>query len=458
MGGALSDNARVDVAAVINDSEIGRFQYLIFVLCILIMMCDGFDTQALAYVAPSIASEWKLSPGSFGPVFAAVLLGSMAGAFAFGYLADKFGRKRTLLLCVIWFGLLNVASAYANSIEAFTLLRFLCGIGLGGAIPNVMALVSEYAPARKRATLVAVAWCGFSLGAVFGGLISVPLISHFGWRSVLVVGGVLPLCLAPLAFFVLPESIKFLILARGKAAEVLSVLRKLNPRRSFADASVFALDEPRPGRGSISALFRDGLAIGSVFLCLAFFMSLMLVYLFINWIPLLLRQAGLPLQDALMGTIIFNLSGIFGSIFCTQFIDRKIVEPIVILILAYLVGAAAVFSIGFAGTSFWPIMGTIFLGGFFIIGAQLSLNALITNYYPTAIRGTGVGWSQVVGRTGSLLGPLMGGALVSQGMSPSQLFQVSSIAPILACASLLIFAKLSSSRSRGGSVTVDATS
>jgi AAHS family 4-hydroxybenzoate transporter-like MFS transporter len=182
-----------------------------------------------------------------------------------------------------------------------------------------------------------------------------------------------------------------------------------------------------------------------VFLCLAFFMSLMLVYLFINWIPLLLRQAGLPLQDAVMGTIIFNLSGIFGSVFCTQLIDRKILQPIFILITAYFIGAAAVFAIGFAGTSFWPIMGTIFLGGFFIIGAQLSLNALITNYYPTAIRGTGVGWSQVVGRTGSLLGPLMGGALVSRGMSPGQLFQVSTIAPLLACASLLVFMKFSSS-------------
>src|SRR5258708_14167752 len=277
-------------------------------------MCAGFDTQALAYLATSIASEWKVSPGSFGPVFAAVLLGSMAGAFAFGYLSDKFGRKRTLLLCVIWFGMLNVGSAYANSIESFTLLRFLCGIGLRGAIPNVMALVSEYAPARKRATLVAVTWCGFALGAVLGGLISVPLISHFGWRSVFVVGGALPLCLAPVGFFALPESIKFLILVRGKGAEVLSVLRNLDPPRNFSDRTAFVLDEPGPGRGSLSGLFRDGLAIGSVFLCLAFFMSLMLVYLFITWIPLLLRQAGLPLQDALMGTIIFNLSGIFGSI------------------------------------------------------------------------------------------------------------------------------------------------
>src|SRR6266436_1665854 len=210
MGGALSDHTRVDVAAIINDSEIGRFQYLIFALCILIMMCDGFDTQALAYVAPSIASEWKLAPGSFGPVFAAVLLGSMAGAFAFGYLADRFGRKRTLLLCVIWFGMLNVGSAYANSIESFTLLRFLCGIGLGGVIPNVTALVSEFAPARKRATLVAATWCGFALGAVLGGVGSVALIANFGWPSVFVVGGALPLCLLPIILLSLPESIKFL--------------------------------------------------------------------------------------------------------------------------------------------------------------------------------------------------------------------------------------------------------
>ena len=197
----------------------------------MIMMCDGFDTQALAYVAPSIAAEWKLSPGIFGPVFAAVLLGSMVGAFAFGYLADRFGRKRTLVLCIILFGALNIGSAYATSIQSFTLLRFLCGIGLGGAIPNVMALVSEYAPARKRATLVAITWCGFSLGAVLGGLISVPLISHFGWKSVFIFGGILPLCLVPIVVFALPESIKFLILVRGKGAEVISVLRKLTPGR-----------------------------------------------------------------------------------------------------------------------------------------------------------------------------------------------------------------------------------
>lgn len=452
----MASSKDIDVAAVINDGEISGFQYVIFLICLLIMMCDGFDTQAVAYVAPSIVAEWKLAAGRFGPVFAAVLLGSMVGAFAFGYLADRFGRKRTLAACVATFGILNIASAYTTSIETFTLLRFLCGIGLGGAIPNVMALVSEYAPARRRATMIAITWSGFGLGAVLGGMLSVPLIRHWGWTSVFIAGGTLPLCILPFAAFILPESIKFLIVAKQRGSAVAGILNKIRPQRRFHDDDVFVLDEARPGRGRISALFADGLAVGSIFLCLAFFMSLMLVYLFINWIPLLLRQAGLPLEHALLGTILFNLAGIVGSILCTQLIDRRIAPPITILIVAYFIGALAVMSIGFAGTAFWPIMITIFLSGFFVIGVQLSLNAYITNYYPTAIRGTGVGWSQVVGRTGSLIGPLVGGALVSQGMVPSHLFQLSSIAPLLACVFLLIFVRLSPKGPTNGSAAAPA--
>src|SRR5882724_7460916 len=439
----MTDNTRIEVGAVINDGAISRFQYVIFTICILIVMCDGFDTQAVAYTAPSIAAAWKLSPGSFGPVFAAVLIGAMLGALVFGYLGDKFGRKRILALTVILFSLLNIASAYAPSITPFIVLRFICGIALGGALPNLVALVAEYAPARKRATLVALTWGGFSLGAVVGGLISVPLISKFGWTSVFLAGGILPLCLLPFIFFILPESIKFLIVARQNAAAVASILKKIDPRRQFADNCVFFLDEVQPGRGKVSALFKNGLAIGSIFLCLAYFMSLLLFYFLINWIPLLLRQAGLPLQDALMGTIIFNFAGVIGSIFFTQLIDRKVAKPVTILGSLYFAGALAVFSIGYVEMAFWPIMSTLFFSGFLVIGAQISLGSYITNYYPTSIRGTGVGWAVLIGRFGSLTGVLIGGVLVSLGLTPEQLFQTSSVVPLLACISLLVFAKFS---------------
>jgi AAHS family 4-hydroxybenzoate transporter-like MFS transporter len=439
----MTTDAAIDVAEVINESPISRFQCLIFATCILIMMCDGFDTQAVAYVAPSIVSEWKVAPSSFGPVFSAVLLGAIIGALGFGYLADKLGRKKTLIGCVALFGVLNVASAYAGSIESFTLLRFLCGIGLGGVIPNVNALVSEFAPARRRTTLIVTTWCGFALGAVLGGLISVPLILNLGWPSVFIAGGVFPLCLVPLIVFALPESIKFLTMVPENNARVATLLQKIAPHRRFTSEDTYVLNEPHPGRGQFSALFKNGLAPVSILLCIAFFMSLVLVNLFLNWIPLLLRQAGLPLQNALMGTIIFNLAGIFGSIACTQLIDRKVARPIVIMIAAYFVGAVAVFGMGYTGPAFWPIMVMIFLSGFFIIGVQLSLNAFITASYPTPIRGTGVGWSQLVGRSGSLAGPLVGGALVSQGISAAAMFQVSAIAPLLACAVLLVFARLS---------------
>jgi AAHS family 4-hydroxybenzoate transporter-like MFS transporter len=434
---------RVSVSAVIDDSRISPFQFQVFLLGFLVVLCDGFDTQALAYVAPVIASEWHVPLSLFGPVFAAVLLGAMLGSFVFGHVADRIGRRPALLFSVLLFAVLSLASAIADRIETLAVVRFACGIGLGSAIPNVVALVSEYAPARRRATVVAIALAGSALGAVVAGFVSLPLIAWFGWRFIFVVGGVLPLCLVPFLFAALPESIKFLAVARGDGRAVAAILRRIDPRSRFDDDSTFVLDEVRGGRGGLASLFRNGLAVGSVLLSLAFFASLLLVYLFTSWMPLLLHRAGLPLQDALMGAIVFNLSGIAGGVVCAQLIDRRVVRPMVALITAYLSGAVAVFSIGFSQGAFAPLMTAIFISGFCIIGGQLSLNAYIAAYYPTTIRGTGIGWAQVIGRLGSLLGPLVGGLLVSQGMSPPQLFQAGSVAPLLSCLALLLFAVLS---------------
>jgi AAHS family 4-hydroxybenzoate transporter-like MFS transporter len=434
----------VDVGSVIDESRIGRFHVAMLALGVAVMMCDGFDTQAVAYVAPSLAADWRLAPGTFGPVFSAALLGAMVGAFALGYIADRVGRKPTLVASILLFGVLNLASASTTTIDRFTLLRFACGIGLGGAIPNIMALVSEYAPAGRRASFVAIAWCGFAVGAVVGGLASVALILRFGWMSVFVLGGIVPLALAPFVVAFVPESLMFLLRrARLDRRTIAAILVRVDPTRETDDGDFYVSRVAKPARGPLVALFRDGNATGSILLCGAFAMSLLLVYCLINWIPLLLRQMGLPLSYALLGTVVFNLAGIFGSLFCSWLIDRDQARSIVILVAAYFLGAVAVMAIGLAGANAALIMATIFLSGFLIIGVQISLNAFITNYYPPAIRATGIGWSQLVGRTGSLVGPYLAGLLVAGGVPPDRLFEISALAPLLACLFLIAFWLLS---------------
>jgi AAHS family 4-hydroxybenzoate transporter-like MFS transporter len=433
----------VNVASVIDDSPISRLQMVLVAGCFLIMMFDGFDTQSIAFIAPAIASEWHLSSGTFGPIFAAALLGSIIGGMLLGSLSDRLGRRKMLAFCLLVFGSLNTACALATSIESLTILRFLCGIGLGGAMPNLLAMVAEFAPARRRATLVAMTFCGFALGAVLGGLVSIPLIAKFGWPSVMLVGGILPICTAPLVLLMFPESIKFLMLLPDRGPAVAAILRRIDSKGDFPDDTVFVLNEEKVGRAKVRALFRNGLAAGSIFLTLALFMSLLVVYCLINWIPLLLNRAGLPLNNALMGTILFNLAGILGSFLCTWMIDTKLARPLSILIVAYFLGAISVVFIGVAGITFWPLMISIFISGFLIIGVQLSLTAVIANYYPTALRGTGMGWSIAVGRFGSLSGPLVGGVLIASGTTPSMMFVISALAPLCAGLSLFAFLKLS---------------
>lgn len=438
----MTNNVR-DVGEIINNAPINGFRGGIFALCFVVMMLDGFDTQAAAFVAPTLMAEWKLSPGILGAMFSSVLLGAIVGAFLLGYISDRLGRRYILATCVMWFGIFNLATALATTADAFIIFRFICGLGLGGAIPNVMAIVSEYAPEKRRATLIAVIWSGFALGAVFGGLVSIPLITALSWHAVFVLGGLLPLIVAPLILWKLPESVKFLSLSPKNNSTIATIIQRIDPAGHYGENDTYAIRNEKFTEAKVSAIFQNGLAIGSIFLCLALFMSLLLVYLFVNWIPLLLRASGLSMQNALLGTVIFNLSGIFGSIACSWLIDRNKSQGLIILIVVYFLGALSVASIGLVGSTLGAIMTTVFLSGFLVIGVQLSLQGVIAGYYPTSIRGTGIGWSQVVGRSGSLIGPLVGGSLVAAGFTPAQLFQISSAAPLLAALSIVIFLALS---------------
>jgi MFS family permease len=210
--------ANRELVHIIDNSQLGAFQISIMAVCFVLIALDGFDTQSISFVAPTLREAWSVSPEMFGPLFGAGLFGTLIGSIFLGSLADKFGRKPMLILSTLVFGLMTLACATADSIEQLGTFRFLAGLGLGGAIPNIIALISEYSPKRVRSTAIVMTFTGFPIGAILGGIGSRHLIPHFGWESVFIAGGVLPLLMIPLVMLLVPESARFLASAAHSPA------------------------------------------------------------------------------------------------------------------------------------------------------------------------------------------------------------------------------------------------
>ncbi|WP_260928550.1 MFS transporter [Novosphingobium sp. 9] len=413
--------------------HIGSFQIRIAALCTLVAMLDGFDTQSIAYVAPRIAEDWGLGMSAFGPIFGIGLLGLTIGAFVMSPLADRFGRKIVLLGSVLMFGLFALATAAADSMTHLLVLRLLTGIGLGGAMPNIIALTNEYAPARSKATMVTVMFCGFPLGSTLGGLIAAPMIGAYGWHSVFVLGGILPLLVLPVLAFGIPESIRFLATRSNKEAQIARILSKIDPEASAAAFIANARSEARNTTTGfpVLELFRHGRARRTALVWTAFFMNLLVMYFLVNWLPSLLKAEGLPLRTAILSTALLNLGGAVGGVILGRLIDRM--NPYIVLGSTYLFSALCVAGIAYAGTSAALVFAASAACGFGVSGAQIGLNAVTAESYPTAIRSTGIGWALGVGRVGSILGPLLGGMLLGAGWS-AQMIILFAVAPALVSA------------------------
>jgi AAHS family 4-hydroxybenzoate transporter-like MFS transporter len=424
------DEGSVDVAAVIDRNPIGAAQLKIFALCLAVSILDGFDTMAMSFLAPAISSEWRASPTAIGLVFSATLLGGALGATVCGVLADQVGRKAMILASVLWFAVLTLACATAARMDALIAFRFLAGFGLGGAIPNILAMAGEYAPARRRSTVVSVATWGTPLGAVVGGLLAAPMIHAFGWRSVLYLAGLAPIALWPFLLLALPESVRFMALRQGDQDRLRRVLARIAPSEAIPPDARFVVTEAPPARSGLGALFRDGLAAGSILLSGAMFMSLILSFFLVNWTPTLLKQSGMPLKDAILGTVALNLSGVVGSLFIARLTEGRANAPRT-LAFTYLLAVASVATCGLVtrltGASLGPVMACLIASGFFLIGTQIALSAYITDFFPTAVRATGVGFNNAFARFGSLVGPAAGGLLLGAGVSPWRLLIAAAI-------------------------------
>jgi AAHS family 4-hydroxybenzoate transporter-like MFS transporter len=443
----------VDVASVIDRVPLSRLQWTTILLCGFVAILDGFDTQAIAFVAPVIAREFNFEMSAFGPIFGAGLLGLTVGALAFGPAADRWGRKPVIIISTAVFGIFALLTPIVHSINGLMLFRFLTGLGLGGAMPNIIALTSEYSPRGKRATLVTLMFCGFPLGAVLGGLISAKLLPELGWSAVFYLGGILPLALIPFLWFGLPESIRFLVARDTLHGWCLAILRRIDPATGYGPATRFVLPEAKSAGTSIRQLSTDGRAIATCLFWVVFFSNLLMMYFLINWLPSVLQQAGLPIERAIIATVVLNVGGIIGGLLLGSLVDRR--APYGILTTAYGAAAVSVAAIGAVGSTSVPlIMAAIFAAGFFVIGSQYCLNALAANYYPTMLRSTGVGWALGIGRIGSIVGPVVGGLMIGVGWTTPQLFIAAAVPAIVASIGVLLIG--SQSRVRLDAVSSEA--
>lgn len=422
---SVSGATPIDIAALIDKRKIGAFQIGLFALCGLCLVIDGFDVQAMGYAAPAILQDWKIDKASLGPVFGAGLFGMLIGSLVFSPVADRIGRRPVLIGATVFFGVCMLATAHVGTIDGLLALRFITGIGLGCIMPNAMALAGEFSPSRSKASMMMIVSCGFTLGAIVGGLVSAMLIPAFGWRAVFHAGGIAPLVIAAFMIFYLPESLQFLALRGGREERITASLKRIAPDLRFGGDVRYAIHEQVSTGIPIAHLFQDGRAVGTLLLWAINFMNLINLYFLSNWLPTLIHDAGHATTYAVLAGTTLQVGGAIGTLALGWIIDRKGFVPV--LVASFLLATLAIAAIGQLAATLIPAFVVIFIAGFCIVGGQPAVNALAANYYPTSLRSTGIGWSLGVGRVGSIIGPVLGGALIGMHWSSASLFLAAAV-------------------------------
>lgn len=427
----------INVQEFLNTQPFSPYQWLIFAVCFVIVLLDGFDTAAIGFIAPSLIREWGVARPALAPVLSAALFGLAAGALMAGPAADRFGRKAVLTTSALLFGAACVWSSFSTSLAELTALRFLTGLGLGAAMPNAVTLMSEYCPDKRRATLTNAMFCGFPLGAALGGFLAAWMIPQWGWRSVLLAGGTVPLLLSLLIVLILPESVRFLV-ARGAAPErIRACLARISPHA--ANASTFVMDEPTArldgGKAGLALVLSRPYLAGTAMLWLSYFMGLVIFYALINWMPLLLKDAGFPPHTATLVSALFPLGGV-GAVLFGWLMDRY--NPNLVIAAGFAATAASVFAIGQSSGNLALLVTVVFGAGILMNTAQSSLPALAAAFYPTAGRATGVSWMLGIGRFGGIAGSFLVAELARRQVGFAGTFSVIAVAGLVAMAALLV--------------------
>jgi AAHS family 3-hydroxyphenylpropionic acid transporter len=373
-------------------------------LCFFVAVLEGFDIQAIGIAGPRLAPQFGLSSQQLGWVFAVSNIGLVVGSAFGGWLADRTGRKPVLVAAVAIFGVFTLLTTLSGTFQALILVRFCAGLGFGAALPNMMAIAAEISAPDKRASTAAAMFCGLPVGGGTCALVTQFLPHDFDWRTLFLIGGLLPVLLVPALYLRMPETLTREAVSHTPRTSVLEVL------------------------------FGEDRAMSTLLLWLAFLPTLLILYLILNWLPTLVTRNGLEPVVAPQASIAFNYASVAGAMLCGRLADR--IGPRWPLTLAYvgLLGSLLALSVARGLAAILILSGAV---GFFLLGANYALYGVAATYYPQAMRGTGSGAAVAFGRAGSIIGPALAGMLLSGGMSAMGVVQT--MVPFAAVAAIAVF-------------------
>lgn len=405
----------INVRQLLDSRGVGTYQKLVIFLCFLIVVMDGFDVVIMGFVGPSLKEAWQLSNNDLAPVLSAALFGLTFGALTAGPLGDRFGRRKVLIVSVFVFGLFTLLVACATQLWHMIAFRFIAGFAMGGIMPMVATLSKEYSPEHRSALLVTIVFAGFTVGAAGGGFLAAWLIPHWGWPSVFVFGGVIPLLLSIFMFFKLPESLAFMVHKGADRAEIRKVLEWCAPGSTTEHSTFYlpATNTVKSDESPIKTVLNQHYAKGTVLLWVIYFSHLFLVYLLGSWMPTMIKESGMTAAQASIISAMFQLGGPLGSVLLGWFMDRF--EPNRVLSLSYLSGAAVLIFMSSLGAEYLLLCLTSFYIGAAFNGGGTGMNALSSNFFPVSARATGNSWMHGIGRIGAIISAFAGAWMLNAG-------------------------------------------
>ena len=415
----MAGDPEIQVSRLLDERGFGPFQIRMLIWTIILGMIDGYDIGAIAFAAPHLVRDWHLQPSDLKWVLTASNIGVLFGSQLMGFVGDRYGRKTALIVSNLLFGVLTFAAAYSTDLTQMFWLRFFAGFGIGGVIPNIVAINAESAPRRLRATIAIIAVGFVPAGGALAGLASAALIPRYGWPVLFHIGGVIPVIAALGGTIGLPELIKYMALHEGGRAKMAKLVAAIRPGFDVpANARFVIEDEQQAPSSNPVYLFRNGLWLITPLLWLLFALNLMGYFFLISWTPTLLAAAKLPQATAALAGAALQIGGTIGALVLCWWLHRHRFFAIAIL---FVLAVPVVASIGYAGlTSATALLAATFFGGFLVLGIQSGINVSGALVYPTSLRANGSGWELGIGRLGSIIGPLLGALFV--GLSVEKLY------------------------------------